>query len=166
MPRPPNSIFEQRIDFERIEKQREAREAAMVKELRSQLFRMQNTVLKFVEEELARKKLQTAATRFRMPRAAKYREIIQRKMTQAYLQGNHDVTSELDLRNRRISQPERVRIKEQADALTAVHLGELQGNLKREWAKAMTPPVDKTQLVYVTKKVFADFAGWEQPVPE
>ena len=45
-------------------------------------------------------------------------------------------------------------------------VGKLEGDLKREWAKSMNPPIDKSQLRYVTKKVFADFAGWVQPEPE
>lgn len=166
MTRPPSGIFEERIDFERIERQRSKRETDTIIELRSQLFKMQKQILKFVDEELIRKKLKTAITRFKMPMASKYREIITRRMSQAYLRGSSDVITELELSKRRITQPERVRIREQSDALVAVHLGEIQGNLKREWAKAVTPPIDRTQLRYVTKKVFADFAGWEQPVPE
>jgi len=160
------TIYEDRIDFERIERQRESREEATLAELRSHTFRMQRQVLKFVDSDLAGKKLKTAVTRFKMPLVPKYREIVRRRMTQAYTKGNRDVEEELSLRKRKLRQPEIQRIRESSDALVAVHIGELEGNLKKAWAKAMNPPIDKVQLRYVTKKVFADFTGWEQPTPE
>jgi hypothetical protein len=157
------TIWESRIDFDRIKRAQDARHKLVLSELRSLLFKMQKDTLVWVNDNLVRKKLKTAVPKFKAPQQAAYRSLLRKRMTSAAIRGSRDVASEMDLDAPRMKVRDLTRIRAAADALFNDHITRLEADLKREWAGAMQGNISKSQLEYLTKKVFADFAGWEPP---
>lgn len=161
--RPAQTPYEKRIDYDRLSRSQTARQAVLVEDLRKLLRQIEMDTLFWVDENLASKKLKTAIDKFKMPRIAKYRAIIRKRITMASRRGVSDVAGEADEDTPRLKIADLSRARARADALLDEHVNRLESDLKREWSKAMFGNVDKRQLRYVTRKVFADFAGWESP---
>ncbi len=162
--RAPGSVYEQRVDFEGIMRAQDRRHADTLKELRTVIFQMQNRTLRFVEEALIRNKSRAAIRSFK-PSGQKYRAVLRKRMEAAARRGHLDVRKETGAKSLPFRGPDTNRARERADTLVDDHLGRLTQDLKRAWNGAMQAPLDADQLRYVTRKVFADFAGWKQPVP-
>ena len=163
--RVPNTTWEMRIDFERINRQQDQRLQDTLRELRRLLRRIENQTLGWVVDNLARKKLRTAIVKFQLPLSAKYREIVRRRMLMAFRRGRSDVGKELDLRGRTTRSPARSRVRARADVLTTDHIERLETDLRRVWSQAMQSVVNREQLIYVTRLAFSNFAGWRKPEP-
>ena len=161
--RRPSTVYEERIDFEKIGMEQNIRASQMAEELRTHLRRIQDQVLPWVKENLGQKKLKTAINKFELPLQPKYREIVRRRMTMAANAGLRDVAREHDLPVRKLKVPELSRVRARADALADDHINRLTSDLRKAWSQAMFGKVDKAQLEYVTRQVFADFAGWHPP---
>lgn len=164
--REPSTEAEERIDFERIQKAQERRHADTLQELRGLLFRMQRRAIAYATEELVKNKKRAATAKFKLPLTNKYREVLRRRALSAHRRGRQDVTDELGARKAPpMSGPDLSRVRAHADLLAKTHMDRLSADLQKAWSKAMAGKVDKAQMIYVTRQVFADFAGWEQPIP-
>ena len=86
-------------------------------------------------------------------------------MTLATKRGVKDVAGEHGLSTSRLKTADLSRTRARADALHAEHMNQLESELQRVWSQAMFGNVNSSQLRYVTRKIFADFAGWVQPDP-
>lgn len=161
--RRPDTIFEERIDFEKIASDQARRAAFTVEELQEVLRRMETRTLAWVNENLVKKKLKQAINKYQLPLVPKYREIVRRRMTQAAKAGVKDVATEHDLPVRPLKTPDLSRVRARADALVSDHMSRLTTDLRRAWAVAMYGTISKEQLFYVTRQAYADFAGWEPP---
>lgn len=164
--RRPAGPYEERIDFEKISRAQDRRQHDTLLELRGLLLRIERKTLAWVQKELIRTKRRASIPKYSMPLPRKYSEIMRRRFLSAHRRGRQDVTKEVGARK---SPPMKAgdlsRVRAQADLLVKDHQARLETDLKREWSKAMEGVIDKTQLLYVTRKVFADFTGWEQPTP-
>lgn len=163
--RPPSTIWEQKVDFASIERSQLARQAQMVVDLRRVLRSMESDTLSWVSTNLASKKLKTAIPKFTLTRKARYRSIVRQRLTAATRKGVSDVAGEVGQDTPRLRTADLSRVRARADALFDEHINRLEADLKREWSQAMFGNINKEQLVYVTRRVFADFAGWAQPSP-
>jgi hypothetical protein len=161
--REPSSIYEKRVDFAAIERNQELVNKHLLSVLRKILSDMERHTLRWVETNLAKKKLKTAINKFELPYTPRYRAAMRRWLASSTKAGAKSVARELELPSPELSTRELSRVRARADALTDEHLNRLTSDLNREWAQAMFGNVDSKQLRYVTKRVFADFAGWEQP---
>lgn len=165
MARAPRTVFEDRIDFDRIKAQEKARTAEAEKRLRSILARSQTDTLRWVDLHLRRKREKTAIRRYQLPYAASIRAAVRKQMEEATLAGKVDVARELGIKKENLTNQERSRSRETADATTDDLVSTIESSLKLAWAAAMNGNVNGDQLEYVTRKAFADFAGWVQPEP-
>ena len=163
--RAPSTVWEEKVDFARIERSQLARQAQMMVDLRTLLRQIERDTLGWVSTNLASKKLKTAIPKYTMPRAARYRAIVRQRLTAAARRGVSDVAGEVGQDTPLLRTTDLTRVRARADALFDEHKGRLEADLKREWAQAMFGNVNKEQLIYVTRRVFADFAGWAQPSP-
>lgn len=163
MARPPKTIFEAKVNFPRIERRQNARHQAMLNELRKVLHQMERRTVQWALENLANKKLRLAVNKFELPLKGKYQAVVRQRITAAALAGTHDVAEELDKPVPKLKVADLTRYRQSADALSSDHLTRLESDLRRVWADAMHGPISRSQIVYVTKKTFADFAGWEPP---
>ena len=161
--RVPNTPWEIRIDFERINRQQDQRLQDTLRELRRMLNRMETQTLGWVVDNLAKKKLRTAIVKFRLPLAARYREIIRRRMLMSFRRGRADVSKELGLPAKTTRRPARSRVRARADVLATDQIERLETELRRVWSQAMQSVVDREQLTYLTQLTFANFAGWRKP---
>lgn len=161
--RRPETIYEDRIDFDRIREDQDQRHAKTLNDLRAILFDMQQRTLAWVRDNLEKRKLKTAVAKFELPLKPKYRAVLRKRITGAARRGAADVAGELDLAPPRFKVAELSRVRARADALYEDHMNRLEGDLKRVWSKAMFGKVDGAQLAYETRRVFADFAGWLPP---
>lgn len=164
--RRPAGEIEDRIDFERIASAQDRRHRDTLSELRGLLVRIERRTIAYALEELARKKRKTAVAKYSMPLSNKYREIVRRRMLSAYRRGKQDVAAEIGARKApAMTSPEMSSVRAQADVVVRDHKERIETDLRKAWTQAMVGPIDKEQIVYVTRKAFADFAGWEQPIP-
>lgn len=163
--RDPATVWEQKVDFEKIGRSQTARQASMLGQLRDLLAKMQADTLRWVEINLVQKKLRTAVSKFSLSRTANYRAILRKRLTAATRRGVADVAGEVGQATPRMKTSDLTRVRARADALYDEHINRLESELKRVWSQAMFGNVDREQLRYVTRKAFADFAGWEQPKP-
>ena len=161
--RRPTSVFEKRIDFERINRDQSRRSAATTAELLEVLKRVESRTIAFAIDELARKNLKTGINRYTMPLFPKYREVIRRRITMAYRRGVADVAGEFGFKPPRLKVSDLSRVRARADALADDHRSKLESELRRAWAQAVEGNIVKAQIIYVTRQVFADFTGWRQP---
>ena len=163
--REANTIWEEKVDFERIDRAQDNRHRAMLAGLRSILAAMERDTLRWVKSNLTEKKLRLAISKFKLTRQAAYRATIRKRLTAATIRGVRDVAGELKVQTPKIKAVDLSRTRARADALHTEHINQLESELKRVWSQAMFGNVDADQLRYVTRKAFADFAGWEQPDP-
>ena len=89
--------------------------------------------------------------------------MLRKRIEAAARKGHLDVRQETGATALPFRGPDRARARERADALAEEQLGRLTADLKKAWNGAMQNPIDTQQVLYVTRKAFADFAGWEQP---
>jgi hypothetical protein len=166
MSRLPSGQYEERIDYEQIVSAQDRRHAETISELRGLLLRIERQTIAFAVEELAKRKNKTSPAKYSVPLSNKYREILRRRILASHRRGRQDVAGEVGVKIvPAMSGPEMSRVRAQADLLTRDHISRLETDLRREWTKAMQGNIDRRQIEYVTRKVFADFAGWEQPTP-
>lgn len=161
--REPSTIWEEKIDFERIDRAQDNRHRAMLAGLRTILAGMERDTLRWVKSNLAEKKLRLAISKFKLTRTAAYRTTLRKRLTAATRAGLRDVAGELKVQTPNIKVADLSRTRARADALFTEHVTRLESDLKRVWSQAMFGNVDADQLRYVTRKAFADFAGWVQP---
>lgn len=158
-----NTIWEEKIDFEQIDRSQNARHASMLAGLRSILAAMERDTLRWVKANLAEKKLQLAISKFKLTRQVAYRSSLRKRLTAATLRGVKDVAGEMKQPTPKTKLEDLSRTRARADALFTEHINKLESELKRVWAQAMFGNINADQLRYVTRKAFADFAGWVQP---
>lgn len=164
--RQPSTSAEARIDYGRIQAAQERRRLDTLSELRGLLLRIERITVAYAVEQLAVRKNRGATAKYKMPMANKYRAVIRKRALSAHRRGRQDVTEEVGARKMPpLSGPQFSRVRAEADALAREHRERLEADLRREWDKATRSPTSREQIKYVTKKVFADFAGWEQPLP-
>lgn len=161
--RQPDTMWEQRVDFEAIDRSTRARHARFLADARKILASMLVRTLSWVEQNLANRKLKTAVPKFKLPLQARYRALCRRYMENSARAGLADVAKEFDQPVPKLKVADLTRIRASADTLFEDHMTTLETALKREWSKAMHRNVSAAELEWVTRKVFADFAGWEQP---
>ena len=161
--REANTIWEEKVDFERIDAAQNRRHASMLAGLRSILAAMERDTLRWVKSNLAEKKLRLAISKFELTRKASYRTSIRRRLAAATQRGVRDVADEMDQRTPKVKAADLSRTRARADALHTEHINQLESELKRVWSQAMFGIINADQLRYVTRKAFADFAGWVQP---
>ena len=164
--RRPSGVVEERIDFERIAKQQELRHRGTLSDLRGLLFRIERITVAYAVEQLVVRKRKTAVAKYRMPLSNKYREICRRRILSAHRKGRQDVAGEVGARKAPpMTGPALSQARAQADVLARDHKDRLESDLRKAWTQAMIGRLGKEQMTYVTRKVFADFAGGEQPTP-
>ncbi len=156
-------MWEEKVNFEQIERSQLGRQASMLGSLRELLVLMERDALRWVETNLVQKKLRLAISKFSLTRRARYRAILRNRLTAATKSGVADVAEETDNTTPRMKTADLTRVRARADALYDEHVNKLESELKRVWSKAMFGNVDRAQLRYLTKKTFADFAGWVPP---
>ena len=164
--RQPSGPFEERIDFGQIELAQDRRHADTLQELRGLLFRIQHLTTLWVRKELVQKKRRAAVAKYSMPLAAKYKEILRRRMLAAHRRGRYNVAREVGAKGTpKMKTGEINRVRAEADVLYEDHRSRLETDLKRELTKAIGTTWDRAQLEYTTKLVFSNFTGWEEPPP-
>ena len=164
--RKPSSVYEDRINFERIGKAQDRRHRDTLQELRRLLREIERRTIAWVQKELVRKKRRAAPAKYSMPLAPKYREILRRRTLASHRRGRGDVTAEVGAKRApAMRAPALNQVRRRADLLAKEHQARLEADLKRAWSKAMEGKTDEEQLIYETRRTFADFAGWKQPVP-
>lgn len=163
--RGPNSIYEKRIDFAGIAASQDRRHLATLVELRSVIFKMQMRTLSWMNLNLVQHKSRTAIRGFSLPLQQRYRAVLRKRMELASRRGHRDVQKETEREALPFRGVDLAKSRERADTLSESHLGRLTQELKTNWNLAMQGPVDDIQMRYVTRKVFADFAGWKEPAP-
>ncbi len=156
-------MWEEKIDFERIERSQLGRQASMLGSLRELLVLMERDALRWVETNLVQKKLRLAISKFSLTRKARYRVILRNRLTASTKRGVADVAEETGNVTPRMKTPDLTRVRARADALYDEHVNKLESELKRVWSQAMFGNIDRAQLRYLTKTVFANFAGWVPP---
>ena len=161
--RAPSTVWEAKIDFERIDRSQNARHASLLTALRNILAGMERDTLRWVEVNLVRKKLRVAVTKFTLTRQARYRATLRKRLTNATGRGLADVAGEVGQSVPRLTVADLTRVRARADALHDEHINQLETELRRVWSQAMFGNVNGPQLRYLTRKAFADFAGWRQP---
>ncbi len=161
--REANTIWEEKVDFEQIDRSQNARHVSMLAGLRTILAAMERDTLRWVKTNLAEKKLRLAISKFKLTRQAAYRATIRKRLTAATQRGIRDVADEMNQRIPKTKLEDLSRTRARADALHIEHINKLESDLKRVWSQAMFGTIDADQLRYVTRKAFADFAGWVQP---
>lgn len=163
MTRRASTAFEQRIDFATVERAQEARHARTLASLRKVILKQQTKALGWAVDTLVKRKLKTAIPKFELDLKAKYRATLRQAMVAAAIRGNADSHSELGLKVRPLTTADLTRVRARADALVDDQLGQLEKELKRVWSQAVLGVIDRAQIEYLTKKTFAEFAGWVQP---
>lgn len=161
--RQPNGTIEERIDYDRVAGAQARRHRDTIAELRAVLRRVESRTLRWASIEIVRNKRKTAIAKYTMPLFMKYREILRRKMLSANRRGRSDAMGELGLSTPQIRQPVMSRTRARADALAREHRDRLEADMRRELGKAAEGTVSADVIAYTVRKVFADFAGWEQP---
>ena len=161
--RRPQTVYEDRLDFVAIERAQEARHEALLRDLRKLLFEIQRRTLAWVVTNLVRKRLKTAVVNFALPLKSRWRTLLRLRIIAAAKTGKADVATELGIATPVFKQPELSRLRVRADVLFQDQTSKLESELKRVWSQAMFGKIDEAQLVYLTKKTFANFAGWPEP---
>ncbi len=161
--RAPSTVWEEKVNFERIERSQNGRHASLLKALRTILAAMERDTLRWVETNLVQKRLRLAVTKFTLTRQARYRSTLRARLTAANRRGVADVAEEMGQPTPRLKTADLTRVRARADALHDEHMNQLETELRRVWSAAMFGNVSGPQLRYLTRKTFADFAGWSQP---
>lgn len=159
----PKSVFEDRIDFDRVEVAQDRRLVSTLAELRALLRRSENRTLIWAAEEIVRKQRKTAVAKYQMPLFMKYREIIRRKVLSAHRRGRSDVAGELGISTPPLRRPEMNRSRARADALAESHRARLEADIIRELTSATEGNIDGDVIAWTIRQVFANFAGWADP---
>ena len=163
--REPSSDYELRIDFAGIAAAQDRRHLTTLVELRSVIFKIQIRTLNWVDLNLVQHKRRTAIQGFSLPFQQKYRMVLRKRMELASRRGHRDVQKEVNRKALPFRGADLSRSRERADTLAETHLSKLTQELKQNWNLSMQGAIEGEQLRYVTRKVFADFAGWKEPVP-
>ncbi len=161
----PEGVFEERVDFDKIEAAQDRRHRDTLAELRVLLRRSEDRTLRWAAEEIVRKKRKTAVSKYQMPLYMKYREIIRRKVLSAHRRGRSDAMGELGLSTPPLRQPEMNRSRARADALAEGHRSRLETDIIRELTSATEGNIDGRVISWTIQQVFSDFAGWDPPDP-
>ena len=156
-------MWEEKVNFERIERSQLARQASMLGSLRELLILMERDALRWMETNLVQKKLRIVVSKFSLTRKARYRAILRRRLTAATKRGVAHVAEENGNTTPRMKTADLTRVRARADALYDEHVNKLESELKRVWSQAVFGNINRAQLRYLTKKAFADFAGWVPP---
>ena len=159
----PKDEFEERIDFDKIERFQERRVANTLAELRHLLRRSEELTLRWADDQIVRKKLKTVVAKYQMPLYMKYREIIRRKILSSHRRGRSDAMGELALSTPPLRRPEMNRARARADALAESHRARLEADIVRELTSATEGNIDGDVIAWTIQQVFANFAGWVDP---
>ena len=159
----PKGVFEERIDFDKIEVAQDRRQRNTLAELRTLLRRSEDLTLSWAREVIVRKKLKTAVAKYQMPLYMKYREIIRRKVLSAHRRGRSDAMDELGFFTPPLRRPEMNRSRARADALAESHRARLESDIIRELTSATEGNIDGDVIAWTIRQVFANFAGWPDP---
>ena len=159
----PKGVFEERIDFDKIESAQNRRVSDSLAELRVLLRRSEELTLRWAREQIVQKKLKTVVAKYQMPLFMKYREIIHRKVLSAHRRGRSDAMGELALSTPPLRRPEMNRARARADALEQSHRARLEADIIRELTSAVEGNIDRDVIVWTIRQVFANFAGWADP---
>lgn len=162
--RRPQTLFEERIDFDHIAMSQDARVARHVSQLSRMLRKIESATLAWARDNLARKKLRTAVAKFSLPRKPRHRAALRKALSSAAKTGAQDVALELEQPTPIFKISDLSRVRARADALFEEHTNWLETNLKRRWSQAMLGArIDEAQIMYLTRLTFAEFGGWQPP---
>ncbi len=165
MSRPPETVYEHRINFPKISSDQARRTEAGEVAIERWLRKVEKLTVAWADDQLGKRKAKTAINKFVLPGKVRLRRILRSRLHTAALDGAFDVASELggEVTPFKISEVSRTRAR--ADALFDEMVNWLESNLKRVWSQAMLGNIDRAQLRYLTRQQFAIFAGWPDPTP-